>query len=30
VREECRMRICENKVLKGIIGPKREEVTGKR
>jgi hypothetical protein len=28
VREECRLRVFENKVLRRIFGPKRDEVTG--
>jgi hypothetical protein len=28
LREECRLRVFENKVLRRIFGPKREEVTG--
>jgi hypothetical protein len=28
LREECRLRVFENKVLKRIFGPKRDEVTG--
>jgi hypothetical protein len=28
LREECRMRMFENRVLGGIFGPEREEVTG--
>jgi hypothetical protein len=28
VREEHRLRVFENRVLRGIFGPKREEVTG--
>jgi len=27
-REECRLKIFENRVLRGIFGPKRDEVTG--
>jgi hypothetical protein len=27
--EERRLRVCENRVLRGIFGPKRDEVTGK-
>jgi hypothetical protein len=27
--EECRLRVFENRVLRGIFGPKRDEVTGK-
>jgi hypothetical protein len=27
VREECRLRVFENKVLRRIFGPKRDEVT---
>ena len=26
-REECRLRVFENRVLRGIFGPKRDEVT---
>jgi hypothetical protein len=29
LREECRLRVFENKVLRKIFGPKRNEVTGK-
>jgi hypothetical protein len=29
VREERRLRVFENRVLRGIFGPKRDEVTGK-
>jgi hypothetical protein len=28
LREEHRLRVSENKVLRGIFGPKRDEVTG--
>ena len=28
LREECRLRVFENKVLRRIVGPKRFEVTG--
>jgi hypothetical protein len=28
VREECRLRVFENRVLRNIFGPKRDEVTG--
>jgi hypothetical protein len=28
LREERRLRVCENKVLRKIFGPKRDEVTG--
>jgi hypothetical protein len=28
LREECRLRVFENKVLRTIFGPKRDEVTG--
>jgi hypothetical protein len=28
LREECRLRLFENKVLRRIFGPKRDEVTG--
>jgi hypothetical protein len=27
-REECRLRVFENKVMRRIFGPKRDEVTG--
>jgi len=27
-REECRLRVCENRVLRRIFGSKRDEVTG--
>jgi hypothetical protein len=27
-REECRLRVYENRVLRRIFGPKRDEVTG--
>jgi hypothetical protein len=27
-REECRLRVFENRVLRGIFGPKRDKVTG--
>jgi hypothetical protein len=27
-REECRLRVLENRVLRRIFGPKRDEVTG--
>jgi hypothetical protein len=30
LREEHRMRLCENRVLKRIFGPKRDEVVGGR
>jgi hypothetical protein len=30
LREECRLRVFENKVLRRIFGPKRDEVTGQR
>jgi hypothetical protein len=30
LREECRLRVFENRVLRRIFGPKREEVTGER
>jgi hypothetical protein len=30
LREECRLRVLENKVLRRIFGPKRDEVTGER
>jgi hypothetical protein len=30
LREEHRLRVFENRVLRGIFGPKREEVTGER
>jgi hypothetical protein len=29
LREECRLRVFENRVLRRIFGPKRREVTGK-
>jgi hypothetical protein len=29
LREECRLRVSENKVLRRLFGPKRDEVTGK-
>jgi hypothetical protein len=28
LREECRLRVFENKVLRRIFGPKRDELTG--
>ena len=28
LREVCRLRVCENRTLRGIFGPKRDEVTG--
>jgi hypothetical protein len=28
LREECRLRVFENKVLRRIFGPKRDKVTG--
>jgi hypothetical protein len=28
MREECRLRVFENRVLRKIFGPKRDEVTG--
>jgi hypothetical protein len=28
LREECRLRVFENRVLRRITGPKRDEVTG--
>jgi hypothetical protein len=28
MREECRLRVFENRVLRRIVGPKRDEVTG--
>jgi len=28
LREECRLRVFEDRVLRGIFGPKRDEVTG--
>ena len=28
LREECRLRVFKNRVLRGIFGPKRNEVTG--
>jgi hypothetical protein len=30
LREKCRLRVFENRVLKSIFGPKRDEVTGER
>jgi len=30
MREEHRLRVCENTVLRKIFGPKREEITGER
>jgi hypothetical protein len=30
LREECRLRVFENRVLRRIFGPKRDEVTGER
>jgi hypothetical protein len=30
LREEHRLRVFENRVLRGIFGPKRDEVTGER
>jgi hypothetical protein len=30
LREECRLRVFENTVLRRIFGPKRDEVTGER
>jgi hypothetical protein len=30
LREECRLRVFENKVLRRLFGPKRDEVTGER
>ena len=30
LREECRLSVFENRVLRKIFGPKRKEVTGKR
>jgi len=29
LNEECRLRVCENRVLRRIFGPKWDEVTGK-
>jgi hypothetical protein len=29
MREECKLRVFENRVLRRIFGPKRDEVTGK-
>jgi hypothetical protein len=28
LREECRLRVSENRVLRRVFGPKRDEVTG--
>jgi hypothetical protein len=28
LREECRLRVFENRVLRGVFGAKRDEVTG--
>ena len=28
LREECRLKVFENRVVRGIFGPKRDEVTG--
>jgi hypothetical protein len=28
LREECRLRVFENRVLRRVFGPKRDEVTG--
>jgi hypothetical protein len=28
VREECRLRVCENRVLRGVFGSRRDEVIG--
>jgi hypothetical protein len=28
MREECRLRVFENRVLRGIFGPRRDELTG--
>jgi hypothetical protein len=28
LKEECRVRVCENRMLRKIIGPKREEMAG--
>jgi hypothetical protein len=28
LREECRLRVFENRVVRRILGPKRDEVTG--
>jgi hypothetical protein len=30
LREECRLRVFENRVLRRIFGPKKDEVTGER
>jgi hypothetical protein len=30
VREECRLRVCKNRVLRRLFGPRRDEVTGER
>jgi len=30
LREECKLRVFENSVLRRIFGPKRDEVTGER
>jgi hypothetical protein len=30
LRQECRLRVFENRVLRRILGPKRDEVTGER
>ena len=30
MREECRLRVFENRVLRNIFGPKRDQVTGER
>jgi len=30
LREDCRLRVFENRVLRSIFGPKREVVTGER
>jgi hypothetical protein len=29
LREECRLRVFENRVLRRILGPKRDDVTGR-
>jgi len=29
LREECRLRVFENRVLRKVFGPRRDEVTGK-
>jgi len=28
LREECRLRVCENRLLRKIFGPKKDEITG--